>query len=310
MVALHLAGLVVIGAYVAVPAHGPLAQRIAKVTLYCIVSGSAVAAIGTGLRRHRPKPFLPWSLLLASQLVYFSADVTFYVRQDLLGLTAYPSVSDVLYLLHYPLLVAGLWLLVRRTPGRDPFALLDGVILTLGAALIGWVFVFGPQVHGGSGSFLVRATSLAYPAMDLGVLAVAMRLVVSGGARGRSFLLLVASLAALLSADIAYVLQQLAGAYSAGNFDDALWLADYLLIGAAALHPSMRRLAQPSRPKGLTVGRPRFASLGVAALMAPLAMILQWARTKTPDVALLASGAAVMFVVVLARMAGADDGPA
>jgi diguanylate cyclase (GGDEF)-like protein/PAS domain S-box-containing protein len=301
-----LAAVVVVGAYFAVPAHGPLAQRIAKVTLYCIVSGSAVVAIGMGMRRHHARLSLPWSLLLASQLIYFSADVTFYVRRDLLGLTAYPSVSDVLYLLHYPLLAVGLWLLIRaRTPGGDRFAMLDGVIMTLGAALIGWVFVFDPQVHGGSGSVLVRATSLAYPAMDLGVLAVAMLLLAGGGARGRSFLLLVGSLAALLSADIAYVLQQLAGSYSTGNFDDALWLASYVLIGAAALHPSVRQLTQPSQSKGVTVGRPRLASLGVAVLMAPLAMILQWARTETPDdVALLATGAAIMFMLVLARMAG------
>ena len=38
--------------------------------------------------------------------------------------------------------------------------------------------------------------------------------------------------------------------------------------------------------------------------MAPLAMVLQWARTKTPDVVLLASGAAVMFLLVMTRMAG------
>ena len=300
-----LAGAVIVGAYFAVPANGALAQRITKVSLYCIVSASAVAAIGIGVRRHRPTPSLPWFFLLASQLVYFSADVTFYVRRDLLGLTSYPSVSDVLYLLHYPLLTAGLWLLIRaRTPGGDRLALLDGVILTLGAALIGWVFVFGPQVHGATGSYLVRATSLAYPAMDLGVLAVAMLLIAGGGRRGGSFLLLVGSLAALLVADLFYVFQQLGGSYMTGNFDDALWLASYLLIGAAALHPSARQLAQQSEAKSETVGVSRLATLGVAVLMAPLAIILQWARTTTPDVALLASGAAVMSILVLARMAG------
>jgi diguanylate cyclase (GGDEF)-like protein/PAS domain S-box-containing protein len=298
------AGVAVMGVYFALPGAGSLTERIVKVALYCAVSGSAAVAIGVGLRRHRPAQWLPWVLLLANQVVYFAADVSFYVRHELLHLDSFPSISDFLYLTHYPLLVVGLWLLVRRrTPGRDRPALLDGVILTTGAALIGWVFVFGPQVHGASGSLLVQVTSLAYPVMDLGVLAVALRLLVGAGVRGRSFFLLVGALTMLLAADVAYGLQQLAGVYTAGNYVDALWLGYYLLLGAAALHPSMATLAESS-PIKVTAGRGRLASLGVAALMAPLAMILQQARTNTPDVVLLASGAAVMFLLVMARMAG------
>src|SRR5579859_6204333 len=297
-------GLAVMGVYFAFPGDGSLTERIVKVVLYCSISGSAAVAIGVGVRRHRPAQWLPWVLLLANQVVYFAADVSFYVRHDLLHLQAFPSISDFLYLTHYPLLVAGLWLLIRRrTPGRDRPALLDGVILTTGAALIGWVFLLGPQVHGASGSGLVQATSLAYPVMDLGVLAVALRLLVGAGVRNRSFFLLVGTLTMLLAADVVYGLQQLAGVYSAGNFVDVLWLGYYLLLGAAALDPSMATLAHPS-PIKVTAGRGRLAALGLAALMAPLAMILQQARTDTPDVVLLASGAAVMFLLVMARMAG------
>ncbi|MDP9225082.1 MAG: diguanylate cyclase, partial [Actinomycetota bacterium] len=299
------AGLAVMGAYFAVPGHGSLSERIVKVILYCLVSGSAVVAIGVGVRRHRPAQRWPWVLLLANQLVYLAADVSFYVRHDLLHLESFPSVSDYLYLTHYPLLVAGLWLFIRlRTPGRDRPALLDGVILTTGAALIGWVFLFGPQVHGGSGSLLVRLTSLAYPVMDLGVLAVALRLLVGAGVRGRSFYLLIGALTLLLAADVVYGLQQLAGVYTAGNFVDVMWFGYYLLLGAAALHPSMSALADASPIRDLTAGRGRLVSLGLAAMMAPLAMILQQTHTTTPDVVLLASGAAVMFLLVIARMAG------
>jgi diguanylate cyclase (GGDEF)-like protein/PAS domain S-box-containing protein len=140
--------------------------------------------------------------------------------------------------------------------------------------------------------------------MDLGVLAVALRLLIGAGVRGRSFFLLVGALTLLLGADVVYGLQQLAGVYTAGNFVDVMWLGYYLLLGAAALHPSMSALAEPSPIKALTGGRGRLVSLGFAALMAPLAMILQQIRTNTPDVVLLASGAAVMFLLVMARMAG------
>jgi two-component system cell cycle response regulator len=57
------AGLAVMGAYFAVPSDGSLSVRIVKVILYCSVSGSAVAAIGFGLRHHRPAQRWPWLLL-------------------------------------------------------------------------------------------------------------------------------------------------------------------------------------------------------------------------------------------------------
>jgi diguanylate cyclase (GGDEF)-like protein/PAS domain S-box-containing protein len=300
------AGLAVMTVYFALPERGSLPEQIVRVSMYCLVSGSAAVAIWVGVRRHRPAHQLPWALLLASQVVYFAGDVSFYVRHNLMNLQAFPSISDVFYLMHYPLLVAALWLFIRRrTPGRDRPALLDGVILTTGLALIAWVFLLSPQVHGGTESLFVRLTSLAYPVMDLGVLAVALRLLVGAGVRGRAFFLLAGALLLLLAADTVYGLQQLAGVYSAGNYVDVMWLGYYLLLGAAALHPSMSALSEPSPTPTADrlVGRGRLLSLAAAALMAPLAIILQEIRTNAPDV-VLAAGATVMFLLVMARMAG------
>ena len=54
------AGAVVMGVYfVFLPEGGSLAERIARVTLYCAVSGSSAAAIAVGLGRHRPARRLP-----------------------------------------------------------------------------------------------------------------------------------------------------------------------------------------------------------------------------------------------------------
>jgi diguanylate cyclase (GGDEF)-like protein/PAS domain S-box-containing protein len=170
-------------------------------------------------------------------------------------------------------------------------------------ALIGWVFLLGPDVHGATGSVLVRVTSLAYPVMDLGVLAVALRLLVGAGVRGRSFFLLLGALTLLLAADTVYGLQQLAGVYSAGNYVDVMWLGYYLLLGAAALHPSMSAVSEPSPIRDRVVGRGRLLGLAAAALMAPLALILE-RRTYHSDLVLLAAGSAVMFLLVMARMAG------
>ena len=66
------------------------------------------------------------------------------------------------------------------------------------------------------------------------------------GRREPSFYLLTTAAAALLATDAAYGMVQLSGViYENGGPLEAGWLSFYLLLGAAALHPSMRRLADP-----------------------------------------------------------------
>src|SRR5664279_4743574 len=80
-------GLAVMAAYFLVQGPASAHEQLAKVILYCSVSGSAAIAIGIGLGCHRPAHPLPWVLLLINQVVYFTADVSFYVRHDLLHLS-------------------------------------------------------------------------------------------------------------------------------------------------------------------------------------------------------------------------------
>src|SRR5690349_12390808 len=105
-----------VGCYFLLPQSGD--GEVLRVALYCLVSASAGFAVLAGVRRYRPEPRLPWLLLAASQLVYAAADTAFYVSHDLLEMATFPAPSDALHLARYPLLVAGLLLLVRlRAPG-------------------------------------------------------------------------------------------------------------------------------------------------------------------------------------------------
>jgi two-component system, cell cycle response regulator len=297
-------GAVVVVGYFLLPGVGPLATRAVKVAAYCAVSLSSALALIVGIAWHRPRHPAPWWLLAASQVIYASADVTFFVRQDLLGLTAFPSISEVLYLAHYPPLLLGLALFIRRrTPGRDTAALLDGAILAVGAAILAWIYLLGPLVHAADTPAIVRMASLSFPVMDLAVLTVALRLIIGAGARTRAFWICVAALMSVLSADALYGLLQLAGIYSTGNLVEGLWLCYYLLLGATALHPSMRRLADPSPIAEQTLSGPRMALLGLASLSAPAALIIQQVRGAPLDIPVLAGGAAVLFALVLGRMA-------
>jgi two-component system cell cycle response regulator len=83
-----------------------------------------------------------------------------------------------------------------------------------------------------------------------------------------------------------------------------LWLCYYLLLGATALHPSMRRITDPSPIAEQTLSGLRMTLLALASLSAPAALIIQQLRGAPLDIPILAGGAAVLFGLVLGRMAG------
>jgi diguanylate cyclase (GGDEF)-like protein len=299
-------GLAMIGLYYLLPAHD--AGRVARVTTYCAISASAGVAVLVAVARRRPVPCLPWLLLGASQVVYATGDTTFYTAHYLVGNTSYPAPSDGFYLSHYPLVVVGLALLVRRrTPGRDRPGLLDAATIAIAATMLSWLFLISPSINAsvaGSQSLSVEIVSVAYPVMDLAVLAVALRLVFGAGDRPASFVLLVGNLAAILTADTLYVLQQLAGTYHAGNYLDAIWLSGNLLLGAAALHPTMGRLARRPTAHDEHLANFRLIAILVAGLVAPAVLFSRRSASNFADVRLIAATCAAIFILVTVRMYG------
>ena len=298
----------VIMAYYLVPAVSLLPAWTPKLVLYVGLSVSAAVAILVGVRRHNPPQRRPWYLLAASQFVYASADATFYIAHDVLQQQQFPALADLLYLSHYPILMAGLLLLVRqRTPRGDRAGLIDAAVIALGAGLLSWLFLIGPLASDADHSTLVKVASVAYPAADLLVFAVAVRLLVGPGARPASYWLLSASLLVVLATDTAYVLMQLTGTYTTGNVLDATWLASYVLLGAAALHPSMRVLSEPSEATATHTSRWRLGLLAVASLIAPATLLIPTTLDSSINLTVIAGTSAALFLLVVARLAELVD---
>src|SRR6266508_1086792 len=177
-------GAVVAFAYLLLPRFAVLPDWLPRLLLYGAVSASAVACLVLGVRRYRPEQLLPWYLLLAGQVLYLLADLTFSTLHLVVGSQAYPSGADVLYLAHYPFVVAGVLALVRsRTPGSDRVSLNDAAIIATSLGVLSWVFLVAPAVLAHGVPVQMRMVSVAYPIMDLLVLAVAARLVVGVGFR-------------------------------------------------------------------------------------------------------------------------------
>jgi PAS domain S-box-containing protein len=298
--------------YLLVGALGGLAYYflppIAKSGLFFNVLGiSSVVAILVGTRMHRPQVRLPWNLFALGQALFIGGDVITYNYPQLFHTEIpFPSVGDVLYLAVYPVLIGGLLMLIRRrNPGGDRDGLIDSLIITIGVGLVSWTFLMAPYAHDHSLSLVVKIVSIAYPLMDVLLLAVTIRLAVGAGKRDRAFYLLAAGVMALLATDAVYGLSQLSGViYQNGGPLEAGWLSFYLLWGAAALHPSMASVAEPSRTRGLVPARRRLALLAGVAVLGPTVNMIQGIRGESVDPGIVSAGSATMFLLVLARVRG------
>jgi len=274
-----------------------------RLPFYLAVSLSAAVVIVVGILRYRPANWLPWALFAVSQLVYFAADCTFYTYHDILHDARYPAPADAIYLAHYPFLAAGLLILGgRRRHQRG--ALIDILIVGTAFALLAWILLMDPYTHETMGGLLFRLTSIAYPVMDLMVLFAALRLI-GPSVRVPAMAYLTGSLVFLLFSDFAYAWLQMKGRYSGpGDFLDATWMTYYLLLGAAALSPSMSRLADATRASPAKLGGIRLALLTSAALAPPVASIVEHAAGKPEHDYSIAIASIVVFLLVVTRLAG------
>jgi diguanylate cyclase (GGDEF)-like protein/PAS domain S-box-containing protein len=265
---------------------------------------TGVLAIVAGIRMHKPAARAAWWLFAAGQFLFLSGDLYTYSYPKLLGAeVGFPSIGDGLYLLVYPVLMAGLFILVRRrSPRPDRAALIDALILTIGIGLLSWVFLIAPNVHLENLSLLANAVSVAYPLGDVLLLAAAIRLAVDAGKRSPAFWLLVSSIVCLMATDSAYNFALLKGTYDHQLIYDAGWIFYYLLWGAAALHPSMHSLEEPAADSRTPLTPLRLTLLGAACLIAPGIRLAQ--SFGNPDVLVLIVASAVLFLLVVVRMAG------
>ena len=231
-----------------------------------------VVAIVVGIRLHRPSSRAPWLLFAAGSALFWLGDLYTYSYPLLLGAEVpFPSPGDGLYLLVYPVIMAGLILLVRRrSAGADRGGLIDGLILTVGLALPSWVALMAPYIHIDDLSFSAKLVSVAYPLGDVILLGAAVRLALDAGRREPAFYLLSSSIVMLLATDFAYGLLTLHGLYDHQLWLDLGWIGFYLLWGAGALHPSMARLDQSGQEREVILTRFRLGLLTCASLIAPV----------------------------------------
>ena len=272
-------------------AVGYLLVGCAGVSMSCL--GAAAAR---GIRRKI------WLTVAVGQVANLVGDAVWLLheRAGAAG-SAQLSLSDALYLSRYPMLTLGVvWLVRTRRCGRDVAAFLDAAIIGTGFAVVGMEFVVEPAASAGS-SLLAQVVAGAYPVADILVLSVVIGLFTSGAATCLSFWSLVLGLAVMLAADIEFALAQVGGATSPAWVYGG-WMASYLLVGFAALHPSVNQLSEPAptRPEQITFVRLSF--LGGALALAPLTEALRDTTGRSGLSPIVVVGGGIGIALVLTRM--------
>jgi diguanylate cyclase (GGDEF)-like protein len=292
--ALLLAGVVAIAVYYAMPQAG-----VAQAVILCLVNAAAAAAAYTAAVRAHGLSRIVWAFFGVAMTLSTLANVPYYGYPLLTGRpTPFPSPVDALWLLTFPCFVVALIALAKQRRGDDYTGnLLDSLILIAGGGTLMWVYMLAPAVHSHGLPVLAHVVSALYPAMDLVVFAMLVRLLV-GSQRNGSIRLLVGSLVALLVSDLVESIALSNGTYHVGGPSDGLWMLSYLLIAVAAIHPTARVFPQAAAATGHRITYGRLVFLGGALVSGPMLL-----ATRPHEVVLVACSSAATFLLVMARMA-------
>ncbi len=263
--------------------------------IYVVVNSTAPIATWIGLRGHVPQRRGGW-LVIGGGLAFSAAgDVLFALHTARGGGPAFPSGADVLYLFGHLTIAAGTAMLASRA-GRTAFV--DAAVILSPLASLAWILVVDPTVTVG-GSPTARFFAVSAPINTLLVVYCALALALGVELRTPGVRWLLSGLVAWFLSDALYTHQSLTGSYREGGLIDLGWMAMPILLGTAALHPSMVATT-PRRSAMTTLTLPRALILFSAALLLPCLHLFWEPASDMP----LVLGSALSMALVAVRLAG------
>jgi diguanylate cyclase (GGDEF)-like protein len=197
-----------------------------------------------------------------------------------------PSVSDVLWLVYYPVVYVAVAMLLRARIARFHASLwVDGALAALAVAALSAAVVFERVLETTGGRPVEVATNLAYPLGDLILLGmVTGGVALTGWKPGRTWGALALSFIIFGVSDGIYLWGNATGTWVAGSVFEAGWPAATLLLARAAWMPPRHVRPRPLDGRRMLVVPMLFALLGLTLLISDhferlnlLAVALAWA---------------------------------
>ncbi len=264
-----------------------------------------VGAVMVGAAAFQPPRRLPWVLIAASLALSAGANVvwaTLFFRGD----DTFPSASDAFHLVSAAALVVGLTMLARDpapADGSDALGSIEIAIVGIAAGLGVWLAVVEPYLTDGQLAVGDRIWAVLVPMLGALAVATASRMAIQSGFRAAAPTLMTVGVSLTLLADVLRSVAELRGDYGAGGIIAMLSIPAALVIGAAALDPTMVGMNRVVENAGV-FGFGRVVWLSVAALT-PLTVLLTLLVTGlgTATTRTVAAVCAVVVVVLaLTRM--------
>jgi diguanylate cyclase (GGDEF)-like protein/PAS domain S-box-containing protein len=272
----------------------------AQAVVYAIVSIATVVVIAIGIRRHRPPHRAAWNLVAAGVGLMVFSD-TLSVLLDAAGWLTTPNLADVSYLGAYGCIGSGLYL-TARARGRQRAALLDALIFTTATSTLVWTTLIAPNFSITRLPTFAEAVTLAYPALDVVIIVIALRVALAGGWRLPVQWFAAGALVLSLVADVSYTWLKLNGEYEIGSLIAVAWLLAYVAWAAAAIDPSMARAGDPMPVRSRSLARSHVGLLMVAATIVP-SVALYRGFTNPTETMLLFYASVFVIVLCMGRMA-------
>ena len=282
----------VLGGWSLLPS-GP-AVELAVVLAAAAATGALVLGRGHGVTGRL------WRTLAVSQALVVLGWTLWLLLPHVLSSTLRgPDAGDAFFVGAYAIqvvVVAGL----SRANGADRSSVLDAAVLGTSTGVVMWTLVLGPAAEAHAVPLAARLVSLAYPLLDVLLLAAAVPLVLARTRTTRSLLLL-GWVVTQLAGDVVHARQVASGGLDGAALAALLFVASYGLLAAAALHPS------PTGAAG-TAQWWRRAVLGAAVLPLPVLLVVRVVQGSARDVALIAAATLLLTLLVVARTVAGDGG--
>ncbi|MEX2487422.1 MAG: GGDEF domain-containing protein [Nitriliruptoraceae bacterium] len=266
---------------------------------------SGIVGLLVGVARYRPAISRPWLLLALGMASSAMGDVLVLVASRSQEMTANLPADAWLTAISGALIFAAMFDATRAVRGSEVGSTLDALVVALAGGVLIWhLGVVPAAVPGWAGSGTEVAGALQI-LLYVGVMGLLVRTIrsIPRGERYATTVLVVALMAALA----AFLLGALrdaaehAGSHYAGS-RAAFGAIANLLVGAAAMHPSMRALTVRRVPPADRLTVARTVALGLALACPPLVFVASSLRGTEPSVLTLGVAWAVLVPAVMFRL--------